>query len=95
MNDFPQHIKLAQSNIFADDGAIYCSGKSYTKVKENLQISVNDADEWYNTNKFSINLTKSLSMMCASDRNLNQLSADELNLDIHMRSVKVSSCPYS
>ena len=45
INDLPQHITNAHSNIFADDGVIYTMGKSANETRRVMQESVLGAEK--------------------------------------------------
>ena len=56
-------------NLFADDTAIYVSGKTITEVKSKLQVAVNATINWFHTNKLTINPDKSFTMLVSSSKN--------------------------
>ena len=53
-------------NLFADDTAIYVSGKTITEVKSKLQVAPGG---WFHTNKLTINPDKSFTMLVCSSKN--------------------------
>ena len=97
INDLPQHIRFSSSNMFADDCCLYKTGKSFDITKALFQESVNDASFWYTNNNLPINISKSFSMLSASDANLNRLDEGSKTLDIIRHNEKldqVSNTPY-
>ena len=97
VNDFPQYIKSASCNLFADDGAVYTTGKSFTDTKSKLQNSVHDAGHWYLNNNLPVNSTKTTCMLSASESNINKLTDGEKELGISLNGIPLSmvnTCPY-
>ena len=56
-------------NLFADDTAIYVSGKTVNEVRSKLQVAVNATINWFHTNKLTINPDKSFTMLVCSSKN--------------------------
>ena len=97
INDLPQHINNACSNIFADDGAIYTTGKSFKDTNAALQTSVLEAGRWYLNNNLPVNTIKTLCMLSASENNIRKREPDECRLDIMLYDTPLSqvpTCPY-
>ena len=69
INDIPQHIRTGSSSIFADDSAIYTTGKSFMEMKCALQSSVYDAGRWFENKNLPINITKTTCMLIATEGN--------------------------
>ena len=97
INDLPQHITNAHSNIFADDSVIYTMGKSANETRRVLQESVLEAGKWFNNNNLPVNLLKTICMLTSHSSNLNKMAdADNiLNLSLHDAPLsQVTVCPY-
>ena len=58
INNLPQHITNAHSNIFADDSVIYAIAKSANENRKVMQKSVLEAGKWFNNNNNSFNSLK-------------------------------------
>ena len=56
-------VPVVKCNIYADDTAIYFSGTTIDTVCYKLQEAVNQALNWFKSNKLTINATKSYTML--------------------------------
>ena len=63
VNDFPQHIRNASCNLFADDSSVYITGKDLYQTVTRIQTSINDASNWYVNNNLPVNISKTLCML--------------------------------
>ena len=93
INDLPQHIPTGSSNIFADDSAIYTSGKSFMETKCALQSSVYDAGRWSEKNNLPINITKTKCMLIATEGNLNRVALEERTLSLELNGTILEQVP--
>jgi len=82
INDLPTVLKHSKAIIFADDTTIYTSSNDKNVLYENMNIDLNNLATWFNSNKLSLNLDKTNSMLLnpkrfkSSDQNLNILQID-------------------
>ena len=51
INDINRHVHLGSCNLYADDTLVYCTGKSITELRINMQKCVVDICEWYEKNQ--------------------------------------------
>ena len=93
INDLPQHIRTGSSNIFADDSAIYTTGKSFMETKCALQSSVYDAGRWFENNNLPINTTKTKCMLIATEGNLNRVALEERTLSLELNGITLEQVP--
>jgi hypothetical protein len=64
VNDLPNAVtNNAQINIFADDVVVYSNHDSLKTLNENLQNTMNNVFDWYETNRLSLSLEKCKSMV--------------------------------
>jgi hypothetical protein len=63
INDFSVNIPDVEYNMYADDTAIYVTGKNGYEIKEKLQRATLYAMEWFGANKLAINESKSYTML--------------------------------
>ena len=82
MNDLPQHITNAHSNIFADDSVIYAMGKSTNETRRVMQE--------FNNNNLPVNLLKTICMLTLSSSNLNKI-ADADNITRELTGICITS----
>ena len=97
INDFPQHIHNASSNLFADDASVYVTGRDLSNTVSNMQSSINQASEWYRNNNLPVNAPKTVCMLSGTECKLNRLSENEKKLNLIFNDVtlqQVSTCPY-
>ena len=66
INDITQSVNAGTCNIFADDVAIYTSGKTVKDAESQLQICINEIDRWYKNNRLKINTDKTNVMIVSS-----------------------------
>ena len=91
-NDLPNNVNLGSCNMFADDTLIYINGNSLYDVESKLQACVNEAVDWYDSNKLVINADKSNSMI-VNYKNTN--SQIPLSIKIHQCEIQqVSEAKY-
>ena len=77
INDLPQQIENASINVFADDSAVYTTGKSFTDAKTKPQQSINDAAMRFNNKRLSVNTNKTVCMTLGTLGNMNKLGDKE------------------
>ena len=97
INDLPQHIRTGSSNIFADDSAIYATGKSFMETKCASQSSVYDVGRWFANNNLPFNITKTKCMLIATGDNLNRVALEERTLSLELSGItheQVQNTPY-
>ena len=93
VNDLPQHTRTWSSNIFADDNAIYTTGKSFMETQCALQSSLYDAGRWFNNNNLPINIKKTICMLIAIESSPNRNALEERTLSLAPNSWTVSYHP--
>ena len=93
----PNIIKQSLCNMFADDNVLTASGKSFTHTKNKLQESIYSANNWYENNRLTVNILKTLSMVSASIPKLKELQDQHVTLDLKLNDItltQVSESPY-
>lgn len=63
INDLPNVIKSSNVLLYADDTAIYSSNPFLDCLQSDLQKALNAISEWMLSNKITVNLSKSVSML--------------------------------
>ena len=97
VNDFPQHIRNASCNLFADDASVYVFGKDLNQTVTRMQTSINDASCWYLNNNLPVNISKTLCMLSGSEYKIGRLNEEECNLALTLNNIplkQVSKCRY-
>ena len=82
VNDINRHVYLGSCNLYADDTLIYCTGSNIVELKTNIQKCVTDVHEWYESNKFVINTSKSNVMLLTTRQMLSHMTDTDLNVHI-------------
>ena len=84
-NDLPNTLTVSKSILFADDTTIYYSHSNlntlYTYLNKDLQI----LNDWFKTNKLSLNVSKTQYMIFNKKKKLSQNA--ELNIIIGQENV--------
>jgi len=57
-NDLPESLRCTACILFADDTAIYVSGKNITELYKLANQDITSLAEWFKVNKFSLNISK-------------------------------------
>ena len=90
INDINRHVHLGSCNLYADDTLVYCTGKSITELRINMQKCVVDICEWYEKNRLIINRSKSNIMLVSNKQMAYRL--DETDLDVYIGDHKLLQC---
>ena len=73
---------MRNSNLYADDTLIYCTGGNIVELKTDIQKCVTDVHEWYVSNKLVINTYKSNVMLLSTRQMLSLMTDTDLNVCI-------------
>ena len=85
INDLTTVLQTCKSCMYADDTVIYCSSLSRKLVRKNLQKDIDKIQQWCDTNRLTLNVTKTKIMSFMSDHK--RKTSDEFK--IYMKSVPV------
>ena len=97
INDLPQNVRNCVTNLFADDVALYISGKSLSETGDTFQCAINDAAQWYHDNRLTINIQKSSVMLLGSEARIRSLTCESRDLNIVLDNTvieQVQHAPY-
>ena len=67
-NDISANVNVASCNLYADDAIMYVCGNTLEETSGILNECMTDVDNWYKTNRLSVNASKSSSMLIRSNR---------------------------
>ena len=95
INDLPLHLHIhplhpnskTSNELFADDSSIYTLHKDINIINNNLQLSLNLAEDWCNDNSMVIHPDKTTSMLIAT-RQKQQLTDLKLTLFIGNKAIE-------
>ena len=95
INDIGVCFEHATVNIYADDTLFYFAGSSIDSVSEALKADLHHVAEWLCSNKLSLHIGKTNSMLISSKPKSQTLQDIELNLSLDNQNIsQVSSCKY-
>lgn len=95
VNDLPNSLKHCETNMFADDTTIYINGKDITLVSELLQNDLANIYEWLNTNKLSLHIGKTNSMLICNRQKQRHLQTNQLSINLEGQNLaQVDHLPY-
>ncbi len=77
INDLPPQCSATVPSIYADDTAIYATGRDPMEVQVKLQNDPDVPFSWFSKNKLSVNYAKSYSMLFTSSQS--KYKNDEMN----------------
>ncbi len=78
VNNCPSCLECISCNLFADDSAINCSGKTITNINDTLQSDVHKAVKWFHDNTLTVNIDKSCAIAIGTQQRLNSQEAQLL-----------------
>ena len=84
INDLPYQISNpnVELDLFADDSSLHTASENIESINENLQISLDEVDDWCKTNKMILHPEKSKSMIITTHQK-RQLHQYQLKLRIN------------
>lgn len=89
INDLPSYTSNAQVSLFADDTAIFKSGKNVKSLTKNIQSNLNSIQKWCDENGFKISTEKSIIILFTkSHKKFNfkiTLQGSEIKRDDHVK----------
>ena len=65
-NDLPNSLEHTHAILFADDTTIYLNSNNINSLYENVNKDLNSLYEWFNTNKLSLNISKTNYMLISN-----------------------------
>ena len=69
VNDLPACLSADKVCLFADDTSIVIKAKDRTTLNHKTEVCINEAIEWFNSNKLRINLAKTKTMVISTKYN--------------------------
>ena len=72
-NDLSSNIKSGTIVAYADDSSIIAHGQNMEQLQHNLQLSLNQATDWFNSNRLVVNASKSSTMIITTPDNITNI----------------------
>ena len=66
INDLPQCLDFSHPRMYADDTSITCAGKDLNEIDDYLNKDLKSVNTWLSSNKLTLNLTKTKSLVITS-----------------------------
>ena len=63
INDFPSTVTSTETSLFADDSAIWRSGRNMENIQKQLQLDIDKIKKWCDTWGFKLNKEKTVSIV--------------------------------
>ena len=80
MNDLSQYVNYCKLSLYADDTALYTSGRSQVDIMLNFRMELTIIDHWMHANKLTVNAKKTKYTIFGSKKQLRD--KPDLNLTI-------------
>ena len=77
INDLPLSLKFGEGNMYADDTSISYSSDSVTNINDSVNEDLNHLKNWLESNKLSLNVAKTQSMLIGSRNRLKKIGMSE------------------
>ena len=90
INDLVNVLQNCKSCMYADDTVLYCGNVSEKAVRKDLQKDINRVQEWCDTNRLTLNVSKTKIMPFMSDHKRKKFK----KYKIYMKGVQVENYKY-
>ena len=77
INDLPLSLKFGEVNMHADDTSISYSSDSVTNINDSVNKDLDHLKTWLESNKLSLNVAKTQSMLIGSRNRLKKIGMSE------------------
>ena len=81
INDMQHAIKNSKVQLYADDTVLYIQGDTAEDATEALQPDLNSFTKWYNSNKLSLNVSKTKLMIVGTRQKVKKAKNTQLYMD--------------
>ena len=83
VNDLSLHVTLSSLDLFADDATLQKSSPYLYTIERDISTDVKNIQRWCNENSMVINVSKTKSMLLATNQKLTKLPAKSLNISMN------------
>ena len=81
INNLAEGLQNSKAALFADDTAIYCSATSAADLQLHLNEDLKIVSKWMETNKLTLNVSKTKLMVIGGKQRLSRLNSIELTIN--------------
>ena len=79
-NDLPLYTDNVKTDLYADDTILHEKGKSISNIKNKLQISLNNLQEWCKNNGMVLNTAKTKVMLITTRQKRVHITKEDMTL---------------
>ena len=80
INDLPLYTDNVKTDLYADDTILHEKGKSISNIKNKLQISLNNLQEWCKNNEMVLNTAKTKVMLITTRQKRVHITKEDMTL---------------
>jgi len=73
INDIPPGLDGTEMSLFADDSALFVTGKNKKLLQDKTQMSLNKIHKWCNQNGFKISIDKTIAILFSKEQRKSNL----------------------
>ena len=89
INDLPRAIKNSTTSVYADDTSLCFQSKDLSRVNEALNEDLSSLDAWLISNKLSLNVAKTKSMLVSTKAKRKALNKFNQNLQVNINGTEL------
>ena len=89
INDLPRAVSNSTTSMYADDTSLCLQSKDLSRLNEALNEDLEHLDTWLTSNKLSLNVAKTQSMLVSTTAKRNALNVSNQNLQIKLHGTEL------
>ena len=89
INDLPRAVNNSTTSMYADDTSLCLQSKDLSRLNEALNEDLEHLDTWLTSNKLSLNVAKTQSMLVSNKAKRNVLNMSNQNLQIKIHGTEL------
>ena len=89
INDLPRATKNSTTSMYADDTCLYFQSKDLSRVNEALNEDLSHLDAWLVSNKLSLNVAKTKSILVSTKAKRKTLNKSNQNLQVNINGMEL------
>ena len=91
INDLPKAVKNSVTSMYADDTSLCFKSKDLSRVNEALNKDISHLDAWLISNKLSLNVAKTQSMLVSTKAKRKALDKSNQNLQVKINGTELEA----
>ena len=89
INDLPRGVNNSTTSMYADDMSLCLQSKDLSQLNEALNEDLSHLDTWFTSNKLSLNVAKTQSMLVSTKAKRNALNMSNQNLPMKIHGTEL------